>query len=60
MNEIQVKEIIKDMIKSGEIQVNLHVPEYSHDYEWKVENGYDVKSVISEVYVELEISDEQD
>ena len=58
MNELQVKQIIKDMIKSGEIQVNLHVPEYSHDYEWKVENSYDVKNVIGEIYVELEISDE--
>ena len=58
MDELKVKEIIKDMIKSGEIQVNLHVPEYSCDYEWKVENGYDVKSVIGEVYVELEVSDD--
>ena len=59
MDESQVREIIKDMIKSGELQVNLHVPEYSQDYEWKVENGYDVKSIISEVYVELEVGDEQ-
>lgn len=58
MDKLKVKEIIKGMIKSGEIQVNLHVPEHSHDYEWKVENGYDVKSIVSEVYVGLEVSDE--
>ena len=58
MDELKVKEIIKDMIKSGEILVNLRVPEYSWDHEWKVENSYDVKIVLGEVYVKLEVSDE--
>ena len=45
------------MITSGEIQVTLDIPEYFNDHDHLVENAYDVKSVIGDCTVELEMEE---
>lgn len=57
MDKEIIKDIIKDMIRNGEIQVTLNIPEYGSDWEHSVENGHDVKSVIGDCTVELELFD---
>ena len=55
MDKQIIKDVIKEMIANDEIQVTLSIPEYSSDWEYSVENGYDVKSVIGDCTVELEV-----
>ena len=58
MDKQVIKDIIKDMIVNGEIQVTLNIPEYRSDWDYSVENRYDVKSVIGDCTVELEVCGE--
>lgn len=46
------------MIRDEEITIHVRIPEYSYDWDSKVETPYDVKSVIGECIFELEVSDE--
>ena len=57
MNKQVIKDIIKDMIANGEMQVTLNIPEYFNDHDHSVENGHDVKSVIGDCTVELEVEE---
>ena len=58
MSKQIIKDIIKEMIANDEIQVTLDIPEYMSDSDYSVENGRDVKSVIGDCTVELEVCDE--
>lgn len=53
-----IKEVVKEMIRDEEIFIHVKIPEYSYDWEDKVENPYDVKAVIGECIFELEVSDD--
>ena len=58
MSKQIIKDIIKEMIANDEIQVTLNIPEYSSDWAYSVKNGHDVKSIIGDCTVELEVCDE--
>jgi len=55
MSKQVIKDIIRDMIANDEIQVILNIPEYGSDWDYSVENGHDVKSVIGDCSFELEV-----
>ncbi|APC44435.1 hypothetical protein [Pseudoalteromonas phage PH357] len=56
MDKELIKEVVKEMIRDEEIFIHVTIPEYRYDWESKVENPYDVKTVIGECIFELEVS----
>jgi len=58
MDKKLIKEVIKEMIRDGEINITVSSIEYHWDYECKEMSLSDVKSAILECDFELEVSDE--
>lgn len=48
-----IKQVVKQMIRDGEIEITLNVPEYRFDWDHSIENASDVKSVLEDCNVEF-------
>lgn len=59
MSKQLIKELIKEMIRDGEISIKVSSMEYHWDYESKELSLSDVKNTILECDFELEVGDGQ-